>query len=76
VLEQVKLFLPKLAEANLKLEQEVADGKSVNVEEVKEGEAHIEMNLALGVLEVQKPLNEETMVIPDQVTKETLTDAE
>jgi hypothetical protein len=44
----LKSFLPQLAEANNKLQQDGANAFSM--EDVKEDEPHIEMNLGLGVL--------------------------
>jgi hypothetical protein len=46
--DRLKSFLPQLAEANNKLQQGGANGFSM--EDVKEDEPHIEMNLGLGVL--------------------------
>lgn len=46
--DRLKSFLPQLAEANSKLQQGGANGSSM--EDVKEDEPHIEMNLGLGVL--------------------------
>lgn len=43
--DRLKSFLPQLAEANSKLEQEGG-----SMEDVKDDEPHIEMNLGLGVL--------------------------
>jgi hypothetical protein len=43
--DRLKSFLPQLAEANNKLQQ-----NGFTMEDVKEGEPHIEMNLGLGVL--------------------------
>lgn len=45
----MKSFLPQLAEANSKLESEGAK-KEFSMEDVKDDEPHIEMNLGLGVL--------------------------
>jgi hypothetical protein len=46
--DRLKSFLPQLAEANNKLQQDGANAFSM--EDVKEDEPHIEMNLGLGVL--------------------------
>jgi hypothetical protein len=46
--DRLKSFLPQLAEANNKLQQDGVNGFSM--EDVKEDEPHIEMNLGLGVL--------------------------
>ena len=46
--DRLKSFLPQLAEANNKLQKDGANAFSM--EDVKEDEPHIEMNLGLGVL--------------------------
>lgn len=47
--DRLKFFLPQLAEANGRLEQQGERAK-FSMEDVGEGEPHIEMNLGLGVL--------------------------
>lgn len=47
--DRLKSFLPQLAEANSKLDQD--GGKGQNIEDVKDDEPHIEMSLGLGLLE-------------------------
>ncbi|KAI9757085.1 MAG: hypothetical protein M1815_002199 [Lichina confinis] len=56
VLTRLSTFLPELAASNEQLEEERASGKieERQLENVREDEAHIEMNLGLGVLEEVK----------------------
>jgi len=61
VLARVKDFLPKIAEANKEL-LEKSPGM-VNIENVDESTPYIKMNLALGVLEEQTEITEDTIKI-------------
>ncbi|KAG0245667.1 hypothetical protein B0O80DRAFT_439258 [Mortierella sp. GBAus27b] len=59
-------FLPKIKEANAKLEEQFkADPKSVDIENVdeKSGEQYIEMNLGLGVFDLKRDVKEEDIII-------------
>ncbi|GAM28644.1 hypothetical protein SAMD00019534_118200 [Acytostelium subglobosum LB1] len=65
VFDRVKDFLPKMKEANEQLEKQIKEQQAdVNIENVKEGQEYIEMNLALGILEKKENLTEDNMVIP------------
>ena len=55
LLGKLKQFLPELEKANQKLEAEMAvhPAESFDIENVHEGEAHIEMDLACGVIDLK-----------------------
>ncbi|KAJ3214266.1 tRNA ligase [Dinochytrium kinnereticum] len=57
LLERVANFLPKLKQANeelnVKLEKGFLSKEDIDIEGVKDGESHVEMNLGLGVLDVE-----------------------
>lgn len=51
LLAKLGAFLPAMEEANRKLEERVARGEDVNVENVAEGEEHVCMDVAVGPVE-------------------------
>ncbi|EGG17062.1 hypothetical protein DFA_08043 [Cavenderia fasciculata] len=65
LLSRVKDFMPKLKEANKQLQKQIENNEDVNIENVKEGETYISMDLSLGVLEHKDQLNENNLVIPN-----------
>jgi len=66
VLNRVQQFLPQLQAANTKLAaaMQTRPKEEFDIENVNEEDEHIEMNLAVGLLEEQRPLDEQTIVIP------------
>ncbi|KAM9981811.1 hypothetical protein ACTFIY_004099 [Dictyostelium cf. discoideum] len=63
VLNRVKDFLPKLKEANIDLKKKIENKEDVNIENIKEGDEYIQMNLALGILEHKEELSEDNIKI-------------
>ncbi|KAM9964506.1 hypothetical protein ACTFIW_004275 [Dictyostelium discoideum] len=63
VLNRVKDFLPKLKEANIDLKKKIENKEDVNIENIKEGDEYIQMNLALGILEHKEELSENNIKI-------------
>ncbi|KAK4505529.1 hypothetical protein PRZ48_003492 [Zasmidium cellare] len=57
-------IMPKLRQANSNLAENAG---ALNIENVKDGERHIEMNLGLGVLEEQQDSDEEEPVIKESL---------
>ncbi|EGC39307.1 hypothetical protein DICPUDRAFT_147960 [Dictyostelium purpureum] len=69
VLSRVKDFLPKLKEANNELKKKMDNNEDVNIENIKEGDEYIQMNLALGILEQKEELNENNIKINPNANK-------
>ncbi|KAK5577965.1 hypothetical protein RB653_002913 [Dictyostelium firmibasis] len=63
ILSRVKDFLPKLKEANIDLKKKIENKEDVNIENIKDGEEYIQMNLALGILEHKEELSENNIKI-------------
>ncbi|KAN0022860.1 hypothetical protein ACTFIU_005601 [Dictyostelium citrinum] len=63
VLNRVRDFLPKLKEANIDLKKKIDNKEDVNIENIKEGDKYIQMNLALGILEHKEELSENNIKI-------------
>ncbi|KAF2074080.1 hypothetical protein CYY_004609 [Polysphondylium violaceum] len=72
LLSRVKDFLPKLKEANIDLQKRMDNNEDVSIEKVKKGEEHIQMNLALGVLEQKEGVTEENIVLNNTNKKKSI----
>jgi hypothetical protein len=62
-MSRVADFLPKLKKANQELESKLESGESLDIEAVEEDEQHIEMNLDLGVFDIQDPSSAEDRLL-------------